>query len=256
MAGIGNSRPMRWGGRVAMPLALVGGTAGIAHAASDGDAEAVGGATGSMLGGLGGWMGGAAGGAALGTMIMPGVGTAVGGAVGGIAGGLGGTVAGQYVGEKAGALWNWAFGDDNPDEKADRLEAMQRNMQPAAAESGAGSSGGGGGILGGSGSFTQQVRDATRQDVLEELDDRLSNPRDQLPEPGEIAGTINQTNQTDSRTISPTFDIKIEASGNAERDQELLDRLMERLRNELMPLLGGGNALDLRLDASLTDRSS
>ncbi|MCW6036832.1 phage tail tape measure protein [Spirulina subsalsa FACHB-351] len=251
MAGIGNSRAMRWGGRVAMPLALIGGTAGIAHAASDGDAETIGGATGSMLGGMGGWMGGAAGGAALGTMIMPGVGTAVGGAVGGIAGGIAGTAAGQYVGEKAGALWRWAFGDDDPDDQA-HLAAM---LQPAAA--GSSSSAGGGGILGGSsGSFTQQVRDATREDVLEELDERLRNPRDQLGEPGEIAGTINQTNQTDSRVISPTFDIKIEASGNAERDQELLDRLMERLRNELMPLLGAGTSgIDVRLDASLTDRS-
>lgn len=250
LAGLGNSRLGRWGGRLAMPLALTAGTIGIANAASDGDAEGVGGSAGSMLGGMGGAWGGAAGGAALGTMIFPGVGTAVGGAVGGIAGGIAGSEAGQYVGEKAGALWTWAFGDEDPDGKAERLESIQQNMQPAAA---------GGGFLGaGGGSFTQQVREASRQekDVLEQLDERLTSPPDLLAAPGEVAGTINQTNQTDSRTIAPVFDIKLEASGDTARDQELLDRLMERLRNELMPLMGAGSAgLDVRLDASLTDRS-
>lgn len=250
LAGLGNSRLGRWGGRLAMPLALTAGTIGIANAASDGDAEGVGGSAGSMLGGMGGAWGGAAGGAALGTMLFPGVGTAVGGAVGGIAGGIAGSEAGQYVGEKAGALWTWAFGDEDPDGKAERLESIQQNMQPAAA---------GGGFLGaGGGSFTQQVREASRQekDVLEQLDERLTSPPDLLAAPGEVAGTINQTNQTDSRTIAPVFDIKLEASGDTARDQELLDRLMERLRNELMPLMGAGSAgLDVRLDASLTDRS-
>lgn len=250
LAGLGNSRLGRWGGRLAMPLALTAGTIGIANAASDGDAEGVGGSAGSMLGGMGGAWGGAAGGAALGTMIFPGVGTAVGGAVGGIAGGIAGSEAGQYVGEKAGALWTWAFGEEDPDGKADRLESLQQGMQPSTA---------GGGFLGvGGGSFTQQVREASRQerDVLEQLDERLTSPPDLLAAPGEVAGTINQTNQTDSRTIAPVFDIKLEASGDTARDQELLDRLMERLRNELMPLMGAGSAgLDVRLDASLTDRS-
>lgn len=250
LAGLGDSRAMRWGGRLAMPLALTAGTIGIANAASDGDAESVGGAAGGMAGSLGGAWAGASGGAALGTLIFPGVGTAVGGAVGGVAGGIAGSAAGQYVGEKAGALWTWAFGDEDPDGKADRLESLQQGMQPSTA---------GGGFLGvGGGSFTQQVREAGRQerDVLEQLDERLTSPPDLLAAPGEVAGTINQTNQTDSRTIAPVFDIKLEASGDTARDQELLDRLMERLRNELMPLMGAGSAgLDVRLDASLTDRS-
>lgn len=122
-------------------------------------------------------------------------------------------------------------------------------------ESGAASAGG---ILGSSQSFSKEVLEAAtvHRDAIIALDERLANPPSLLAAPSEVAGSITQTNQTDSRVISPTFDIKIEASGDADRDRELLDRLMERLRSELMPMLGAGTSgLDVRLGASLTDRS-
>ena len=118
---------------------------------------------------------------------------------------------------------------------------------------------GGSGILGSSQTFSKEVLEAATQhrETLVALDERLSNPPSLLAAPSEVAGSITQTNQTDSRTISPVFDIKIEASGNADRDRELLDRLMARLRSELMPMLGAGSSgLDVRLGASLTDTAA
>ncbi|MCK2185698.1 phage tail tape measure protein [Halomonas getboli] len=210
---LGNSRAARWTGRAAVPLAIGMGAVQAANAAGDGDAEGVGSAVGGTAGSLGGAWAGAAGGAALGTMVFPGVGTAVGGAVGGVAGGIAGSAAGQWVGQKTGALWNWAFGDD---EEAD-----------------------------------------ARADRLERIANQVSNPPDLLASPESVAETLNQTTNTttDARTISPTFHVKVESTGDSVRDEALLDRLMQRLRGDLLPILGA-NDLDMRVDAALTDRGN
>ncbi len=214
-----NSRVARWGGRAAVPLMLLGGAAQAAHAAGEGDAEGVGSAVGSMTGGLGGAWAGAGAGAALGTMVLPGVGTAVGGAAGGLIGGVAGSRAGQWIGEKAGGFWNWATGgDDKP------KTALDPSAVTAAAHVG-------------------MPKPALISPEALIAANRVASPEDAARE---------VTENNDNRTTSPTFDIKIESSGDPARDEVLLDRLMERLRTELMPMLLGGG-LDVRLDASLTD---
>ena len=193
LAGLGDSRAMRWGGRVAMPLALTAGTIGVANAASDGDAEAVGNAAGGMVGGMGGMWAGSATGAALGTMVMPGVGTAVGGAVGGIAGGIAGSEAGAWLGEQGGEFWNWLFGDGPPD----RLAA-----------------------------------------------------------PEEVAREV-VTNTDNRRVVVESGAIQVQASGNRETDEALVDSVLDKLTRRLSegmdePAAGGGY-LGVRIGASLTD---
>jgi len=214
-----NSRVARWGGRAAVPLMLLGGAAQAAHAAGEGDAEGVGSAVGSMTGGLGGAWAGAGAGAALGTMVLPGVGTAVGGAAGGLIGGVAGSRAGQWIGEKAGGFWNWATGGDDKPKAA---------LDPSAVNAAA---------------HVGMPKPALISPEALIAANRVASPEDAARE---------VTENNDNRTISPTFDIKIESSGDPARDEVLLDRLMERLRTELMPMLQGGG-LDVRLDASLTD---
>jgi len=71
--------------------------------------------------------------------------------------------------------------------------------------------------------------------------------------PNQVARDIARG--SDNRTVAPKFDIKIESTGDQDKDEALLDRLMERLRGEMVPMLAG-DGLDVRLDASLTDGGS
>ena len=239
----GNSRVARWGGRAAVPLMLLGGAAQAAHAAGEGDAEGVGSAVGGMAGGLGGAWAGAGAGAALGTMILPGVGTAVGGAAGGLIGGIAGSEAGQWIGEKAGGFWNWATGND---------EEPRASLDPAAVNAAA--------HVGATPTpqiapeafvSAHQVAAASQgPQPPAQISPEALIAANRVASPEEAAREV--TENTDNRTIAPSFDIKIESSGDPARDEALLDRLMERLRTELMPMLQGGG-LDVRLDASLTD---
>ncbi|MEO1872358.1 MAG: phage tail tape measure protein [Cobetia sp.] len=239
----GNSRVARWGGRAAVPLMLLGGAAQAAHAAGEGDAEGVGSAVGGMAGGLGGAWAGAGAGAALGTMILPGVGTAVGGAAGGLIGGIAGSEAGQWIGEKAGGFWNWATGND---------EEPRAALDPAAVNAAA--------HVGATPTpqiapeafvSAHQVAAASQgPQPPAQISPEALIAANRVASPEEAAREV--TENTDNRTIAPSFDIKIESSGDPARDEALLDRLMERLRTELMPMLQGGG-LDVRLDASLTD---
>lgn len=239
----GNSRVARWGSRAAVPLMLLGGAAQAAHAAGEGDAEGVGSAVGGMAGGLGGAWAGAGAGAALGTMILPGVGTAVGGAAGGLIGGIAGSEAGQWIGEKAGGFWNWATGND---------EEPRAALDPAAVNAAA--------HVGATPTpqiapeafvSAHQVAAASQgPQPPAQISPEALIAANRVASPEEAAREV--TENTDNRTIAPSFDIKIESSGDPARDEALLDRLMERLRTELMPMLQGGG-LDVRLDASLTD---
>jgi TP901 family phage tail tape measure protein len=239
-----NSRVAKWGGRAAVPLMLLGGAAQAANAAGEGDAEGVGSAVGGMAGGLGGAWAGAGAGAALGTMILPGVGTAVGGAAGGLIGGIAGSGAGQWIGEKAGGFWNWATGgdDDKPQAALDPLAvnaAAHVGATPRAQISPI--------------AFTSahQVAAASQAPPPPaQISPEALVVANRVASPEDAAREVTENN--DNRTISPSFDIKIESSGDPARDEVLLDRLMERLRTELMPMLQGGG-LDVRLDASLTD---
>lgn len=238
----GNSRVAKWGGRAAVPLMLLGGAAQAAHAAGEGDAEGVGSAVGGMAGGLGGAWAGAGAGAALGTMILPGVGTAVGGAAGGLIGGIAGSEAGQWIGEKAGGFWNWATGND---------EEPRAALDPAAVNAAA--------HVGATPApqiapeafvSAHQVAASQGPQPPAQISPEALIAANRVASPEEAAREV--TENTDNRTIAPSFDIKIESSGDPARDEALLDRLMERLRTELMPMLQGGG-LDVRLDASLTD---
>lgn len=238
----GNSRVARWGGRAAVPLMLLGGAAQAAHAAGEGDAQGVGSAVGGMAGGLGGAWAGAGAGAALGTMILPGVGTAVGGAAGGLIGGIAGSEAGQWIGEKAGGFWNWATGND---------EEPRAALDPAAVNAAA--------HVGATPApqiapeafvSAHQVAASQGPQPPAQISPEALIAANRVASPEEAAREV--TENTDNRTIAPSFDIKIESSGDPARDEALLDRLMERLRTELMPMLQGGG-LDVRLDASLTD---
>lgn len=170
---------------------------------------------GSALGGTAGGMGGAWAGAAGGAALGTMVLPGIGTAVGGAVGGIAGGIAGSSAGEWVG-------------EKAGSLWNW---------------------------AFGDDDEADDRADRMERVLDRVDNPPDQLDSPEAASATVNTTNQTDARTISPRFDIKIEASGDSARDEILLDRLMQRLRSEILPLMESGG-LDVRLDAGLTDRGS
>lgn len=83
---------------------------------------------------------------------------------------------------------------------------------------------------------------------------RLANGTlDRLPPPDQVQ---KQVTAQDNRQMvfSPSITIP-PSSGNPEADQRLIDSLIERMKAELMPMMGGGE-LAVRLDATLSDRST
>ncbi len=87
-------------GRLAWPLAILGGVAEIATAK---DKIA---ASGRVAGGLGGAVLGAKAGAAIGTFFGPGIGTAIGGAIGGLGGGILGAFGGDAIMQRLSGMLN------------------------------------------------------------------------------------------------------------------------------------------------------
>jgi len=83
--------------------------------------------------------------------------------------------------------------------------------------------------------------------------DRVNGTTDKLPTPAQVQ---KQVAKSDNRQMvfSPTITIP-PSSGNPEADERLISTLLERMKSELMPMMGGGD-LAVRLDASLSDRNS
>ncbi|ENI8058102.1 phage tail tape measure protein [Vibrio vulnificus] len=85
-------------------------------------------------------------------------------------------------------------------------------------------------------------------------EDKLAVPPivDKLPSPESVA---NKVTQSSSRQIvfSPQITIP-PSSGNEANDEAMVNKLVERLKAELLGVMSG-NEMDVRLDASLTDRS-
>lgn len=85
-------------------------------------------------------------------------------------------------------------------------------------------------------------------------EDKLAVPPivDKLPSPQRLA---NKVTQSSSRQIvfSPQITIP-PSSGNEANDEAMVNKLVERLKVELLGVMSG-NEMDVRLDASLTDRS-
>ncbi len=79
--------------------------------------------------------------------------------------------------------------------------------------------------------------------------------KDQV-KPAQVEQAQKQVASQDNRQMvfSPSITIP-PSSGNPEADQRLIDSLIERMKAELMPMMGGGE-LAVRLDASLSDRSN
>ena len=94
-------------------------------------------------------------------------------------------------------------------------------------------------------------RDRGYQGVV--TNDRVNGTADRLPTPGEVQ---KQVSKQDNRQMvfSPTITMS-PSSGNPEADKSLIDTLLERMKSEMMPMMGGGD-LAVRLDASLSDRNS
>ncbi|EOD9110293.1 phage tail tape measure protein [Vibrio parahaemolyticus] len=85
-------------------------------------------------------------------------------------------------------------------------------------------------------------------------EDKLTIPPavDKLPSPESVANKVTQNN---SRQIVFNPQITIPpSSGNQANDEAMVNKLVERLKAELLGVMSG-NEMDVRLDASLTDRS-
>jgi TP901 family phage tail tape measure protein len=76
---------------------------------------------------------------------------------------------------------------------------------------------------------------------------------DRLPPPEAIRKQISSQDNR-QMVFSPTITIP-GSSGNKEADQRLVDSIMQRLKAEFMTMMGS-NGLSVRLDGSLSDRSS
>ncbi|MCH9691009.1 MAG: phage tail tape measure protein [Gammaproteobacteria bacterium] len=77
-------------------------------------------------------------------------------------------------------------------------------------------------------------------------------PADRLPSPEQIKKEVTAQ---DNRQIQFSPTIQMSSSNNPEEDRRLVDGLVELMKSELIPVMGGGD-LSVRLDGSLSDRSS
>ena len=82
----------------------------------------------------------------------------------------------------------------------------------------------------------------------------LPEPKSVLPSPDNIARSLTQTSQ-DNRKVE--FNLTIPpSSGNAQQDEDMLNRLVAKLKDMMMTegTMGSG-ALAVHMDGSLSDRS-
>jgi TP901 family phage tail tape measure protein len=101
------------------------------------------------------------------------------------------------------------------------------------------------------GGDTDRIKPAQVSDMIAG-NDRINGRADRLPSSSQVQ---KQLTHADNRQMvfSPSITIP-PSSGNPEADQRLIDSLIERMKSELMPMMGGTD-LAVRLDGSLSDRS-
>ncbi|HCG7105006.1 TPA: phage tail tape measure protein [Vibrio parahaemolyticus] len=249
MAGIAGTA-----GKLFKPLNIMLQGAALTSAINNGSAEEIGGTAGDMAGGLGG----AALGATIGTAILPGIGTVVGGALGGLAGGE----VGEWLGTKVASLFSseeketlvaksakveetsealkTQQGDDYIERRMRKVQEQGARMDELAKQSG---------------NYHQE----TKHQILNGVENTsnlatLPEPKSVLPSPDNIAKSLNQSTQ-DNRKIE--FNLTIPpSSGNAQQDEDMLNRLVAKLKDMMMAegMMGSGS-LSVAMDGSLSDRS-
>ncbi|MEC8917776.1 MAG: phage tail tape measure protein [Pseudomonadota bacterium] len=225
-------------GAVAVPLMLTTGALQAADGVASGDSQEVGAALGSTGGGLAGaWAGGAAG-AAVGS-VVPVIGTAIGAAVGSIVGGMGGGLAGDWVGRKAGQAWDWAFDEDEAEAPDDAIAggAGRRQRRRARAS-------------------VPEAPATLSTEALEAafaLTSRLGAVGNRLASPEDAAKNV--VTATDNRSVTVQAGaIQVQASGNRETDEALVQSILAQLEQRLRNGMGWDEAgLDVRIGAALTD---
>lgn len=270
---------LKGAGKMFRPVDIALSGAALTSAIANGDNQQIGATTGDMVGGLGGAAAGAAAGAAIGS-VVPVVGTAIGGVIGSVVGGLGGGALGEWAGGKVGG---W-FGDDEesppikPEQTAEAKpatsiasESITRETVTRSTEKSDSSSTfletawqaaklaipslGVTSLVSswfGDDEGTDKVKPAQVSEMIAG-NDQVNGTADRLPAPDQVQKQV--TSQDNRQMVfSPSITIP-SSSGNPEADQRLVDSLIERMRSELMPMMGGGE-LAVRLDASLSDRSS
>lgn len=237
-------------GRAAVPLMLVSSGIEVAQGIADGDAKQIGSGLGGAGGGMAGaWAGGAAG-AAIGS-VVPIIGTAIGGILGAAIGGFLGSEAGSWVGEGLGGL----FSDDPKDEKAPSegpaaaAKPLSESSQalPAAKD--------------------QRVKEG-EQKLLEaaapvegRIDPRLTPGALEAPPRLGVPSQVGRDVATAAAAVAsppaappppvvfPPIHIEIHGQDQATA-QALVDKVMQRLKAEMMPMF---NPLSARSGAMLTD---
>lgn len=237
-------------GRAAVPLMLVSSGIEVAQGIADGDAKQIGSGLGGAGGGMAGaWAGGAAG-AAIGS-VVPIIGTAIGGILGAAIGGFLGSEAGSWVGEGLGGL----FADDPKEEKAPSegpaaaAKPLSESSQalPAAKD--------------------QRVKEG-EQKLLEaaapvegRIDPRLTpgalEAAPRLGVPSQVgrdvataaAAVASPPAPPPPPVVFPPIHIEIHGQDQATA-QALVDKVMQRLKAEMMPMF---NPLSARSGAMLTD---
>jgi TP901 family phage tail tape measure protein len=75
---------------------------------------------------------------------------------------------------------------------------------------------------------------------------------DKLPSPEKLASSVSQ-NSTKHIVFSPQITIP-PSSGNKANDEEMVNRLVERMKTDLIGVMAG-NSVDIRMDGALMDRS-
>ncbi len=207
-------------GKLVKPLGIAISGAALSTALLSGDSLAIGANTGDIVGGLGGAAAGAMAGAALGS-VVPIIGTVLGGVVGSLLGGFAGSEMGAVLGEKISLLF-----EDQPKPPL-KAPLAERTSKPDSS------------LI-----APVQVSELFKQN------NRVNGNTDQLTSP---APTLKQLNSQDKRQIvfSPTINLPA-SSGNPAADQHLIESLVERMKQDLLPIMGSGD-LAIRLDANLTD---
>lgn len=211
-------------GKLVKPLNIMLQGAALTSAIQNGTAEEIGGTAGDMAGGLSG----AALGAAIGTAILPGVGTVIGGVAGSLAGGE----LGEWIGTKAATLFS--------SEKDESLIAKTSMLATDAKT-----------VL--SNETSSLDSESIISGDVNQID-ALPESVDVLPAPQSIAKSLTQTHQ-DNRKID--FHLTIPpSSGNAQQDEDLLNKLMVKLKEMMMAegVMGSGE-LAIAMDGALSDRS-
>nr|WP_275447109.1 phage tail tape measure protein [Pseudoalteromonas sp. Of7M-16] len=269
-------------GQLFRPLGIALSGAALTSAIASGDGQQIGGTAGDMIGGLGGAAAGAMAGAAIGS-VVPVVGTAVGGVIGSVVGGFGGGELGRRVGESVGA---WFSGDDESlakqESKLTQPTGMTEQGKVGPTLSGKkvsneselsivnslGSTASGviagatigsvmpviGTVMGGVIGSAVGVATGSGSWISEHVQNWFGDNKTDKPVPGPVIEQSKQLRNSNQQfNFAPV--IQIQPSGNPEYDKGVEDRLIERMKAELLPVMMYSDLdVAVRADASLADR--